>query len=150
MASDTQTAGLDVRTLLRAACARKLSAEMHFEEDDEPRRARMRLLSIVDQTIHVDNPLSIGKPFKLRPRQAITVYFVYEDNSYAFKSQIVGPIVVTDLNAGKRVDGAVRRMPESIAEEQRRHDFRLSLSKREIRATFHSLDPQHTDGAPMR
>lgn len=149
MASDTQTAGLDVRELLEAACARNLSVELHYEEDDELRRARMRLLSIVDETIHVDKPLSIGKPFTLRPRQAITVYFVYEDSSYAFKSQIIGPIIVTDLNACKRVRGAVLRMPKSISEEQRRHDFRLSLSKEEIVATFHSLDPHHTDRAPI-
>ncbi len=149
MASDTQTAGLDVRELLEAACARNLSAELHYEEDDELRRARMRLLSIVNETIHVDKPLSIGKPFTLRPRQRITVYFVYESNSYAFKSQIIGPIIVTDLNECKRVRGAVLRMPKSIAEEQRRHDFRLSLSKEEIVATFHSLDPHHTDRAPI-
>lgn len=40
-------------------------------------------------------------------------------------------------------------MPKSISQGQRRHDFRLSLSKIEILATCHNLDAVHTDRAPI-
>ena len=149
MASKAKIVENETRELLAAACDRNLSAELHYEEQDELRLARMRLLSIDEEEIRIDKPMSLGKPFTLRPRQPITVYFVLDQKSYAFKSQIIGPIIFTDLNAQKKVKGARLRIPRLIRQEQRRHDFRLSLSREDVGATFHALASENADSAPI-
>ena len=149
MPNKAQIVENETRALLEAACDRNLSAEIHYEEDDELRRARMRLLSIDEEEIRIDKPMSLGKPFTLRPRQPITVYFVLDQKSYGFKSQIIGPIIFTDLNAQKKVKGARLRIPKVIRQEQRRHDFRLSLSREDVDAVFHAIDSETADSAPI-
>ena len=109
----------------------------------------MRLLSIDEEELSIDKPMSLGKPFTLRPRQPITVYFALDQESYAFKSQIIGPIIFTDLNAQKKVKGARLRIPKVIRQEQRRHDFRLSLSREDVAALFHAIDSENADRAPI-
>ncbi len=135
--------------LLEAACERNLAAEIHYEEHDEFRRARTRLLSVQDEEVHVDQPQSIGSQVALRPRQMLTVYFVLENTAYAFRTTIIRPIIVTDLNHQKRVKGAALKLPSKVSQEQRRHDFRLSLANNKIDVSFHRTDPDQSDSCPI-
>jgi c-di-GMP-binding flagellar brake protein YcgR len=149
MTEKTQTADIDVPELLAMACARNLSVEFHFEEDNEFRRARTRLLKIDGQTLHIDLPKCIGKRFTLRSRQIVTVYFRLAQTDYAFKSQVIGPIISTGLNHKKRVEGAVLRMPSSVRQQQRRNDYRVSIALHNIAASFGRLDNAKSDRAPI-
>lgn len=149
MPSADQALTESVRGLVGAACARNLSAEIHYVENGQFRRARMRLLSIDDEGIRVDMPQSMGKRVILRPGQQVSVYFMLHGEPRAFRTKVIRPIIVTDLNSRKRVKGAALFIPKRVSREQRRHDFRLQLAGGHVPADMHRVDCEQFESSSI-
>ncbi len=137
------------RALLEGMCAQNRSAEVHYWRGDELCSARMRLLDISDDEIRVDKPQCIGREVILRHGTSLTVYFSHSGTLYAFKSKVTKPILRFDLNHRKSIVGMALKVPTEVSEEQRRHDFRLSLARYDITATLHETSPQDVNSAPI-
>lgn len=109
----------------------------------------MRLLRIEEDELHVDMPNCIGKDLLFRPRLKVVVYFVEREKHFGFKSEVIREITKVDLNAQKQVVGMTLVLPGHIPEQQRRRDFRLSLSKQNIQVDFHRTDENEPCHAPL-
>lgn len=134
--------------MLDEACARNLSAEMHYELENELRTARMRLIRIGDEGIEVDMPQAIGQEVALEAGAEVKVYFSRDQEFYAFDTTVRRSVVSVDLNKRKRVTGMVLALPAELVRQQRRQDFRVSLSRHELAVTCHDLPEGETAAAP--
>jgi c-di-GMP-binding flagellar brake protein YcgR len=123
--SDTQQQ-LDI---LEEACARNLAVELHHTTlNDELFVARTRFLGMSGNTLFIDTPRSVGKPFTCARGKSISIYFQLNGLQFAFRSQVTQPECVVNLNQKKRVHGVGIARPERVEEGQRREDFRISLA----------------------
>lgn len=135
---------------LEEVCARNTMAEMHFEDQDgKLSTSHMRLLRVEDDELHVDMPNCIGKDLLFRPRLKIVVYFAEGEKQFGFKSEVIRSITKVDLNSEKQVVGMTLVVPSQIPEQQRRRDFRLSLSRQNFSVDFHRTDEDEPHHAPL-
>lgn len=131
---------LTPRELLDEACARNLSAEIHYEQRNELRVARLRMLKIDSGQLTVDQPQAIGEDLFLRGGMLITLYFNYAGEWYNFRTKVVRPLERVDLNQHKRIAGAILEVPKHVEKGHRRHDFRLSLAALQLEAMIHVIE----------
>ena len=137
--------------LLTEACNRNAAAELHFDGEEGARvTARVRLLRLEPELVLTDRPQSMGKPMVLKPRQPMLVHFPLGGVRYAFRTRVVRCHCPVRLNATQQVAGIALAMPSEVLEQQRRADFRLSLSGCEvIQAEVHFGSPEGGGSAPI-
>ncbi len=127
-----------VRRMLESACARNTSAELHCEGDEGRLTARLRLLAVESHQLLTDEAQFVGSATVLRQRQSVMIHFLYDGVRWAFRTQVSRPLLLVTLNNEFRVRGMALQLPDQIAEQQRRSDFRVSLAGRDIVANLHA------------
>lgn len=151
MAVSTPVKQTDKYEILRQACARNTSAELHFEDRDTGLiTARVRLLDMDAERVYMDRPQSIGWTLELRPRQAVTAYFLLNGTRYAFRSRIARPHCYVRLNQAQQVPGTAVTLPSEISQQQRRAEFRISLAGYDgLKALVHGGSAEDGGSAPV-
>ena len=140
---------VDTRRLLEVACARNLSAEMHWEGWKDRAVGRLRLLAIDDRYVYTDRPRLDGPRLELSADQMVQVHFLCDGNRYVFRTRIADPWTSVRLNAKLRVAGVALRIPDRIITQQRRSDFRVSLAAGSIAVRLHEVDPNDMTLCPI-
>ena len=128
MAVTTPVKQTDKYEILRQACARNASAELHLEDPETGlTTARVRLLDMDAERIYMDRPQSAGRRVELKPGQAVAVCFLLNGTRYAFRSRIARLHCYIRLNPTQQVPGTAVTLPAQVGQQQRRAEFRISL-----------------------
>ena len=140
---------VDTRRLLEVACARNLSAEMHWEGWKDRAVGRLRLLAIDDRHVYTDMPRFDGPRPEMSVDQQVLIYFLCDGNRYVFRTRIADPWTSVRLNAKQRVAGVALRIPDRISTQQRRADYRVSLAAGPVDVRLHEVDPNDMTLCPI-
>lgn len=119
--------------LLTTACARNQAIDLHYKHDGQPKIAHARLIEYTDEELRIDRPSTDGREALLTEQQEITAFFADDSRFYSFATRILQTRVRMELNRDKRILGVTLETPTQIIEEQRRHAYRLSLAKYEVK-----------------
>lgn len=119
----------EVRSTLAAMCARNCPAELHYAETEHGvKTARVRMLALMDSELCTDRPQNIDAGVDLQAGEAVTVYVVQGESRWAFESRVVKMNRIIRLNDRQRVLGIALAIPHELCPQQRRRDFRVSVS----------------------
>lgn len=151
MAVSTPVKQTDKYEILRQACARNASAELHFEDPETGLiTARVRLLDMDAERIYMDRPQSTGRRVELKPRQAVAAYFLLNGTRYAFRSRIARPHCYVRLNQKQQVPGTAVTLPARVERQQRRAEFRISLvGYKDLKVMVHGGSADNGGTAPV-
>ncbi len=138
----------DRQTLLAEACARNLSAELHYHVDEELCTARTRLLGVSGDELQIDRPQSIGQPLRLTRDTRVTLYIAVGGELWALDGVVARTAAEVELNRGRRITGMILRLASPLRREQRREQFRVSLAKYDVPVILHGLAEGYLDAAP--
>jgi len=101
------------------------------------------LIQLRDETIRIARPQCIGRDVVMRVDSRVTVYFPYCGEIMACEAKIVNSTVMFELNREKRIVGVEITRPTSLQKQQRRHDYRVTLARYDVRVALHEagLEP---------
>ena len=151
MAVSTPVPQTDKYQVLRQACARNTSAELHFEDPEAGLiTTRVRLLDMDAERIYTDRPQSIGRRVGLKPRQAVVACILLKGTRYAFSSRIARPHCYVRLNRRQQVPGTAVTLPAQVGRQQRRGEFRISLvGYKDLKVAVHGGSADNGGAAPV-
>lgn len=126
--SGTATSTQTSEDILKDACARNVSAELQYEDNQGILvTARVRLFQISGNHILADTPQYSNGQGRIPPGRPIRVYLVIGSGRHQFESTIEETRVRFALNEQQNIQGIALRKPEVVTEAQRRANFRLHL-----------------------
>ena len=127
--STTATSKASTDELLKEACARNVSAELHYFPMDGPVIVgRARLLTLTDEHILVEKPAYVDDRQAIPSHRPITVHISLRGTRYQFESTIEAGRTFVRLNQYNRVPGIMLRRPGELVPAQRRRHLRLSVA----------------------
>ncbi len=138
---------IDAATLIEEACARNSPIEIHFiAPDGETHVAKSRCLDLDENYLYLEDPQSIGHPLELRPRQKIQGHLFLHEVRYTFRTAVIDPKQLVQLNKKMQVVGIVVRRPLELIDGQRRAYYRVSLlGSSPIEASMHAAPAGRVD-----
>ncbi len=126
-----------VDDVLAEICSRGQAAEIHYWERNEPRTARTQFIQLDDDVIRIAKPQCIGRDVVIRVGSRVTMYFPYCGEIMAFETELKNPTVVFELNRSKKIIGVEIARPQGLLRQQRRHDYRITLSRYHLNIHMH-------------
>lgn len=141
-------ASLDI---VREACARNVSAELHLQgRNGEIVVGWARMLGWRDGMLELDQPQFASGSMDLAPNQRVTVYLHVNGKRYRFASAITHRRRRIRLNERMVVTGIALAEPTELEVAQRRADFRVSVAgTHSIKIGFHGLTVSPPGPVPL-
>ena len=90
--------------------------------------AKIRFLGLSENGLILDQPTISGEPLFLKKNEFIHVRFIWENQHYAFTSQVQIPQIEWALNDSLSVPATRVKVPRELMRTQRRKCFRLGLA----------------------
>lgn len=118
--------------VFKLACARNLPVELNTTgTDNEVETVRTRMLAFDDGQVYLDQVARPGESIRYEVGQRITAYLMYGGKRYTFESEVTNPDQQVQLKDSTYVNGLAIARPETVTEQQRRADCRVSLSSQD-------------------
>jgi len=138
--------------IIREACARNASVELHFYGHAGVFcRVRVRLLDVgADGSLLLDRPEQAGQTIPIPYRQKLTGFFLLQGRRYQFVTRLNNARVLVPINERQRVPGIALDPPQQLEEQQRRRDYRVTIPLSEVvLVELVGMDPAVPDACPI-
>ncbi|UCD30590.1 MAG: PilZ domain-containing protein [Planctomycetota bacterium] len=142
MPVDTLVMSNDLKQqILQDCCSRNCQAELTCTTDSQSTlRAKIRFLELTPHGLILDQPTILGKPLHLQKDESVYVQFTWEQQPFAFVSQVQTRLNWT-LNDSITIDALQVVVPQELTQTQRRQCYRLPTAHlSSARVTLHSVD----------
>lgn len=120
---------IDKTAVLAEACARNISAELHYDMAGGAfQTMRVRLLELRGGLILADRPNHADPRFTFRRHQPLIGFFMLAGRRYRFTTRVADPRVLIEVSRSSRVPGFALEPPNIVELQHRRRDYRLCVA----------------------